>query len=348
MRAGGVLRGDIAVLVPAGGWRRLQVVDQKTGRLLSNLDRLPASITPDDPGLIRLVLDGVIETRVEGRWRSGPEAHPIFFDRRDADPRAAGDSLARLSLRALRYAASLPETSALRLAGRLYRYNTRPASPAWRGRLRNPAAVSRLLRGLGGQSRGSSSRESSFGAWLSWSLPRPVRTSPTMYKLYVSPDISEIRTACQAVVGRLGARGGPFSVKAGKDLPSLLRPDKLVAYFTTLDDLRETARRLQAELDGMAAQGVPFTASLGAGELLSWGADGGQQGPISGPLGADSWRWWVSQRLAGALATVLAAEAPVSPVGYALDRLSLDGVDGSTWQPPAWMLEGKETPGADH
>jgi hypothetical protein len=299
----------------------------------------------------RLVLDGMLEREHDGGFVSGPEAHPLFFA--GPAPIQAG-AIARLSLEGLRYAAELGTTTVRALADSLYRYNTLPASPQWRRRLPDAKAVSRWL-GAAGTSRGRSawttflSAKEHGPAWEVWE--RSGGTLPSAgnatYKLYVAAPLADLGEARNAVLDLASTRGAPFAFKLGSDLATLLRPDRLVVYFATLDQLQEGARRLTSKLGGMAGQGVPFTAELGAGLLLSWGADPGDRAEPPGPLRQSSWRRWITARLATALASALAAGAPVPAWHYALDRVSLDGVDPRHWTPPAWFRNANDTY-ADH
>jgi hypothetical protein len=88
----------------------------------------------------------------------------------------------------------------------------------------------------------------------------------------VSPRIESVPEALH-VVFKLFARGGASTCKIGRNLFGLLRPDKLVVYFKRFEDLEAAADRLQRELDGMPAHGVPFTAEIaGRGRASSHGA----------------------------------------------------------------------------
>jgi hypothetical protein len=126
-------------------------------------------------------------------------------------------------------------------------------------------------------------------------------------------------------------------MKVGRELGSLLRPDRLVAYFALHDDLLDTATQLQRSLGGIAVQGVPFTAALDPAGLCSWGADLPVSSPLAAPPGERSWRAWLSSRLGFALSNAFRSPA-VSPVRFALDRISLDGVNTVNWAPTAALL----------
>jgi hypothetical protein len=113
----------------------------------------------------------------------------------------------------------------------------------------------------------------------------------------------------------------------------LLRPDKLVAYFTDQETLMSVADRLGERLRGMTAHGVPFTAAIDGDGLLSWGVD---PPAAARPLSwqpQQSWRSWISLALAGALLEARQGGADVPPARFAVQRLGLEGVDTERWAP---------------
>src|SRR5262249_57560169 len=93
------------------------------------------------------------------------------------------------------------------------------------------------------------------------------------------------------------------------DAEGLLRPDKIVAYFPTLDGLRTASDRLATRLDGCPAHGVPFTSELSGGGLLSWGVDPPASERLVNWQPQESWRLWLTNRLANALFTARAGGA---------------------------------------
>ena len=115
------------------------------------------------------------------------------------------------------------------------------------------------------------------------------------YKLYVSPRPERIREAFEIVVRVLSASGG-VHFKLGDSVGGLLRPDKLMLYFTTRDALLETASVLHRELAGCDAHGVPFTAGLDDSGLLSWGVDPPENDRALRWMQRQSWRLWVVTR----------------------------------------------------
>jgi hypothetical protein len=345
-------------LVPAEpGWRRVHLVSAETAAWLGEqrvAGKRPASV--DRATAARLVLDGILEVKHAGRFLSGPAAHPRFFS--GAADRVSGNQVQALSLSALCYAEALDLGDPLELAHRLYRFNTRPRSPRWQARLPDSRAVAQWLEGSRStatpkrrrrvRDRTMTTREGGRAVWRIWDCAqaRTPRPGAPSFKLYVSPDLEVVGEAWQAVMDLFSLTAKPYSVKIGSDLASLLRPDKLVAYFARYADLLAAAARLRRGLAGMPAQGVPFTATLGEDALLSWAADPSDTDEL-GPRRQGSWRGWITARLAAALATGRASDAAVSPSRFALDRVSLDGVDTTRWIRPGW-LDAEPRFDADH
>jgi hypothetical protein len=298
----------------------------------------------------KMLLDAVLEVEANGEMLSGPDAYHLIFGE-PATPAPAGPNRARtiaaVSRRALEYAATLHLTQPAEVSGRLYAYNTIPLSPRWQNLLPSQAAVEVHL----GLNNGASfaidrqwARLPEAPAWISWQA----RNSSTKYtwpnenaatwKLYVSPAPLHLREAVKAAADA-AAKAGAFHWKVGKDLRGLLRPDKIVVYFSEFDQLQQAATRLAIELADVPAQGVPFTAQLDDTGLLSWGIDPPVEQHAVPWLQRESWRLRVCNRLALALLQAeFAKQQKQSAAEFALTRLRLEGVDTDTWTPNAAKL----------
>jgi hypothetical protein len=296
----------------------------------------PAGVGGPD-ALARLVLDGVLEVEHRGAFVSRTGAHGVYFD--GAPPLRQGSRLAAVSDDAVRYAESLGVTDPRVLRQRLYRYHCRPASPEWRRRLADDGAVSRFLRiGRGGRRGLSHALEP---GWHYWRPTRSAARSTPAFKLYASPGIDDVPAALEATLAALGRASGMVAAKVGRDVHALLRPDKLVAYFRDGDALRAAAGELGAALRGMPAHGVPFTADLTGDGLVSWAADPPADRISLDWAGDGSWRVWIASRLASSLALAVSEPAGSAPAWlFAIDRLSLDGVDLATWAPGSGVWGG--------
>jgi hypothetical protein len=301
--------------------------------------------------LAQLLADGVLEVEHEGGFASGAVAFALLPSGPAGEAGEPRGRLARLSLAAIRHAEALALDEPLQLAWRLYAYNRRPLTPRWQRLLPSAEAVREYL-GIGarGANRPFLDRVWTPGAptegWLSWTArssgrpdrrPETAAAGGTTYKLYVSPRPELLREGFGAVLEALAAsRARQFKVGAGA--VGLLRPDKIVAYFPDFERLAEAADAVLARLAGVAAQGVPFTSEIGGEGLISWGVDppAGERSSLWD--GRESWRLWLSHRLARALLTARAAETQgVEPWRFALERLRLEGVDTTTWTPGALL-----------
>jgi hypothetical protein len=352
----------------------LKSIDRETALLFLTLARpgpLPGYVRSrlGDAGaalaLARLVADGVLEIEREaGDFASGAAAMALF-----GRAGAPGGRLAELSRAALRYgeelARTLPDGEALRLSYRLYGYHRLPLTPGWRRRLPDADAVRRFLGLAGGGAwrsllgRHWRERAAAPGeAWLHWhpltaaALPAAPEGAAT-YKLYVSPAPEALPECFGPILDGLAAAGAP-GFKVGATAGGLLRPDKVVAYFSSFEDLAEAADAVDARLSGIASpHGVPFSSEIAGGGLLSWGVDPPPTScwGLGAGAGRMSWRLWLTHRLARALLAGTAAamgrqarrapegapagaraQEPLEPVGP-LERLEglepLDGMERS-------------------
>jgi hypothetical protein len=331
-------------------------VDRDTALLFLTLrepGRLPAYVRHmSGEGAARvvaqLVADGILEIASgDGAFVSGAAAFSELWE--EGGEARGASRLADFSRAALRYGQSLALTDPLRLSLRLYGYNRRPLTPAWKRLLPDTAAVERHLGiAAGGANRRlldrSWSQSGSSAAWLSWRWRgiddgRRLAASGTTWKLYVSPAPEALADSIGRILEALAAARAP-QLKIGADAAGLLRPDKLVAYFPSFERLAAAAEALTERLGDTPAHGVPFTSEIAAGGLLSWGVD-----PPAGSQwsGGESWRLWLTHRLAVALlagksAGKKAGESGVEPWRFALERLRLEGVDTDSWTPGGMLF----------
>jgi hypothetical protein len=296
----------------------------------ASLPRLLTALFGDraDEWLRPLILDGVLEVERDGNFVSGPAALPLVGDRQGADPTTR---VARLSEEAIAYAAALEEVSAQELANRLYLYNTAPATAAWRRRIAGERAFDAfLLAGDGVQAllRSRWRRQTQADSWSVWSAEADAGSRP--HKLYVSPA-PESLPATFAIAVRAFAKTGCAYFKVGHGPAGVLRPDKLVAYFAGLDDLHRAAELIGAHSAAVAAQGVPFTAPIDREGLLSWAMDPPRFEQVLEHQQYQSWRQWLTGRLA--VCVTAAREAGADVHAFVRSRIALDGVDPASWNP---------------
>ncbi len=293
-------------------------------------------------GVWQLVLDGVLETEEGGRFVSGPEAAKLLAGGRASTSRGV---LAESAAAALRQADRLSSLDTEHLAEWLYRFGARPLSPHWFNRLPDSAAVLEFVGAAPGTalqrqlaSRWDLSSPETPNTWIAWSSRgrNPAKPGDSSYKLYVSPQAENLPEAFAAVLAIGPAQMLGF--KIGGDAAGLLRPDKMVLYFDSLEKLLAVASALDEQLSHLPVHGVPFSAQISANGLLSWGMDPPRQQHGLAWQDVESWRLWVVRRLA--LAMCAARSAPASgmaPSEFALERLRHEGVDVNEWTPASHL-----------
>lgn len=341
------------VLIPKGqsGARTMKSVDRDTALAWYALrepgvaPRFLAEAREADgtPVIIRLVLDEVLAIMTPDGPLTGAGALRSLGIAASAEPWEAS-AIGRLSAAALQYAQRLPLEDKSQLSARLYFYNRRPLDPGW---VRySPDDVAECLGLPMGSSRTDLAGLAEQLGWVEQPAPEGVdswrafrrrtrrrhdRSRAASYKLYVSPVLECVREAVSAVM-RAGQHHHTFKVP--RDVATLFRPDKIVLYFDAEAALRETAQDLLRELSPVPAQPVPFTADLGGDGLLSWGMDPPRSERSLPWQEQESWRLWVTNRLASALidARSRGGEIELEPWRYAVERLRVHGIDTS-WIP---------------
>ncbi len=349
------------VLRPRTAAGTLKAVAQDTALLWFTLQEpgpLPAFARAESEGEVppligQLVLDGVLEVRRDGAFVSGPAAVALLGGSGKSAISSEADaegSLVRLSRQALLYGQGLDLDDPQRLSARLYCYNRLPLTPRWRRRFRDHRAVTAALgvaaeqplcRRLARDYLVPSGQRGD--GWLSWhrrDAEASVSAHQATFKLYVSPRPEALATAFEAV-----CEVRPQRFKVGADAAGLLRPDKFVVYFRDFESLTREARQLVRLLEGVPAHGVPFTAPVCADGLLSWGVDPPEDERLLSWRQRESWRLWLTNRLAAALfqarageaetKTAVEATAQLPPWRFALERMRSQGVDTDRWVPSA-------------
>jgi hypothetical protein len=302
----------------------------------------------------RMVLDGILEIEINGAMISGPDASAAIGGTLAVAENES--SLAAISRRAIEYAASLELENPLELSARLYAYNCIPVTRRWRESLPPDDATADYLglrdgpaaRALAGDWRALPESPT----WISWRLndrvrrPAPRPDPAVTYKLYISPACDRLREAVQATAESV-VQSNAQQWKVGKGIHNLLRPDKMVVYFSQVADLQEVALKIASRLEGCPAHGVPFTAELAGAGLLSWGIDPAGDANTLAWSSGESWRGKLCDRLAIAMVQASVqrrseANSETSPlrdrVQFALHRLRLEGIDTGTWTPASGFV----------
>lgn len=155
------------------------------------------------------------------------------------------------------------------------------------------------------------------------------------HKLYISPKPKHLPLIVQETANALHTIKGS-SFKVGKGLNGRLRPDKCVAYFTCEDSLHKTAEKLFKNLQGVEAQGVPFTIAYDSDGLLSWGRDvypkqGEQQ----------SWRQWMVNKVVETLGDEN-VRSPATAYTKTCTAFERAGIDPLTFKPNATWIQAQQ------
>ena len=291
--------------------------------------------------LARLVCDEVLQIEsADGSFVAGVLAYGDLFGDGLPPEADAHRQLDPLSRSALAHVLALPPLPGAALARRLYAFNATPRTRRWEEMRDRHGAVDRWL-GLDPPSPWRSKLLESHAEhrsagddsrWLQWTRRDLDPRTIVRHKLYVCPASARLPEAMPRVAEVCRALDVP-AFKVGTTLPGILRPDKLVVYVRDEPGLWQVAGELSAALEGIEAQGVPFTAPIDSTGLLSWAVDPEAHallGPDDQPW---SWRTAVVGRLADAIsgATGKAGDAVVA--NFALERLRLEGIEPIGWRP---------------
>jgi len=333
--------GDVAfALLPATAAFSAKAVCADTAAFLASL-RTPSELSEaarvvfagDSALLARMVLDAVLEIEDGDVFVSG--ANAVHLLRLDAATPGADNGPPGVSVEALRYGEALQLADAPALSARLYAYNREPLSPQWTRRIPSAAALQKWL----GVDEGSSLRARLDRTWIAtpphpenpaWFHFRAPHYARSHLKLYVCPRAEFFPEALSAAVAAFEEHG-LAAFKIGRDLQNALRPDKLVAYANSREQIDGAAGALLRRLRGLPAQIVPFTAAIDEEGLLSWGIDPPRSERVSNWQGT-SWRRWITDRLAVALISARAARS-ASPTQFALQRMAVEGIEVGSWTP---------------
>ena len=286
--------------------------------------------------LRELVLDGVFEVEQAGGFISGAGALPFFGGGGGDTP---SSRVAQLSVDAIAYAAAVEGLSASETAARLYMYNRAPSTPQLQRQFADDDRLTDYLvqgAALAGQLDSHWVRGVSQESWLTWQRAEPAARHT--FKLYISPTLDGLPHVFPVAVDTF-ARVKCSHFKIGRTAFGLLRPDKFVAYFTSLEQLQEAAELIRASAGGISAQGVPFTAAIDADGLASWGMDPPRFDQVLAWQEHQSWRQWLTERIA--VYTLAAKESGTEDIlGFVRHRVSLDGIDPGTWSPSLAIWRG--------
>lgn len=316
-----------------------RLIDPDTALVLYSLEEpgsLPAFAALDlladhNRELFALIGANLIEVELNDNFVTGNAALGELV------PLAATDTpVAALNRRVMLHALRIARPSPSAMREHLYFANAEPMSPRW---------VERLSKGtdhwLGLDATPT------LGDWRiapsdSWTYMRPGSTrsgSSSGWKLYFSPT-AEALVDVLPLVAETFSQCRAAQWKVGRHPQGLLRPDKIVGYFSSRDDLAAAADRFATKFADITAHGVPFAVPAEPTGLVSWGADP-RPTPGAEPM---SWRFAFCELMAEWLLMTDAAEVGENRVDQALRLCAADGFDPVSFEPSAaWLRDAKVT-----
>lgn len=249
--------------------------------------------------------------------------------------------LPRLSRDAVLYALKLGGSDPAVLTWQLYYFNRLPITAKLRKEIGERHAFHRFL-GFGDETqetpvnkhwRATFSGPDKSG-WLVFQPIKPLNRNQyaSTYKLYVSPQVDDVPTVLKHLVGNFTS-DNIRQFKVGCDLAGLTRPDKIVAYFSSFEELEQVAQKLSTFLNGFKPHGVPFSCDISGSGILSWGLDPPK---YSGARvnETQSWRFWIARTIAAAMVEEgKANESEERSLHSIYEKIRLAGVNTDTWAP---------------
>jgi hypothetical protein len=293
---------------------------------------LIAQIPDCSLALSQLVLDGLIEVHGNDQFLSGVAALK-FLGRDGGDGRV--EEASAVSALALQYALAVRHLKPSVLAQRLYAFNSLPAV---RSEAQDYAADFAAATGV--DVNDPSPPIGGF-AWTvqresGWLYFRRGAARAGRFKVYLCPKPRDIHKVISAFAEVLGRNGGVFKMAFPR--ASLVRPDKIVAYFPAFRGLQQALAAVADRLPRDASvQAVPFSAPVGGAPLLSWGVDP----PNLSARKSTSWRSWLTTQVAECVHGIPPGKSPVEALEHLKAALKLRDIDPVGWLPVQEFLSRK-------
>ena len=296
--------------------------------------------------IYQLVIYNIIQVENQGKFVSGIEAIPLFPSGHqiNSNELLGTGKIAELSLNALKYAQVLAIDDSSKLSARLYFYNRLPITLKLLRLYPSEVEIADYLQISPHHPAGkllqkywreaTSTQGDNF--WRTW---KPLENLESLnsqekatYKLYISPYFEVLGEVFPTLVKIFTELQVPQFKVGGKQIAGLLRSDKIIAYFGDFDSLKKTANLIMTSLPNIPSQGVPFTSELDENGLLSWGIDPPSNDQVLKWQERESWRVWLTNRLATGILSAKNADSSLQTWQFALYRLQQEGVDPKTWR----------------
>jgi len=305
--------------------------------------------------IVQLVLDGVIEIKFDDSFISGVEAYNKVISPSEpvGIPEKADELgfIQKISRIALDFVLKSPYKHPRDLAWILYNFNRVPMHRKRRIQLPDEEAVLKFLdlnedgswdgmpdaiKCVEPQGDKNSDLAPFFQIWRSWKVNgAKLKRDKVNYKVYISPLPDEMPEVFKIVREKI-VDAGANSMKTGRVTSAILRPDKLIVYFSNISDALDFANDMIGETSQFKGQGVPFSFQLFRGnQLISIGVDPPPKFGLQ-----NSWRRYVTDKLA--LAIQGADRANVKDrIKYIRTHMRVFGVDIDEWRTvnKDWTIE---------
>lgn len=271
------------------------------------------------PGMI---LDGVLEQYIDGRWLTGPYA--LHIVKRVLPESGALDILSRLSRAAIRSGFSCPAWK----MGPLLRHISLFEQRTLAGK---PAEANEIVSSIEKTTREKFSLEKEWEVRLAggyWTYRKRKAAGRKSFDLYISPHPSALM-ATVAPIMEIIISTGPTVIKIGAGMLGMERPDKIIARYDQFKSLEKAASAISDICRGYPAHGASFTAAMESRGIVSWS-------PAVSPL-PGGWRQWIAGNIASSILIARVMHAEESE-DYCIARLEAAGVNTLEWLPRHLMM----------
>ena len=278
--------------------------------------------------IIGMVYDNIIQVQNKGIFEGGPtcsfvkevlHSFPTFS--------APNHLISKLSWDSIHYANYFSHLSQNEIVQKLYSYNAFPRTRFydhfndWFGTEDNIRLCNQIRKSY------TSNSSNPPVYWFSWYHNVHGISNDLSYKLYISPKPNDVRHVFSIVANICCTMLVP-AFKIGANLHGIIRPDKLVLYFSNYDALERVALRLREVLQGIEVQGVPYTNPFDTNGLLSWAIE-----PVQTsfePATTLSWRMHVASCIGRYLKLAYVQNLDFNILNI-LARIRLQGIDSNDW-----------------
>jgi hypothetical protein len=295
----------------------------------SLFDSLRKNIVNLDRVLATLVLDELIELHNGTDFVNGIAA----FNRNNGSSVAPnGAIVSRCSELGLIYALVLRHLPVKELAVRLYSFNSLPSTSLSN---RPDSKVFQTLTGVdisepAPRVGGKNWMVSRKPGWLFFRRG-DVRKKP--FKVYLCPRPEEAARVLPGFAAALAEfRDAVF--KIAYPAQALIRPDKIVAYLSSFDDLQKFLSGLVRAMPSVSTQSVPFSAPVDDNGLFSWAVD--PPGFINRHI--SSWRSWITREMAASASAIPQHLSEEQAAAHLKTSLVLKEIDCQSWLPRQELL----------